>query len=152
MTTDPLSILSVRAEMKISSRREELIGFGVASAGASVCGLAAVASALSLFSTEAVVAHVFLGTLCALGALFVGRAAVRGYRTLLFKTMNDLNRMATLDLENQHFRGRIWDMYFSSHLAGAAAGESSGGSREGATLSPAANVYTLNSKRKEPFQ
>lgn len=33
-----------------------------------------------------------------------------------------------------------------------AAGDSGGTGRDGATLSPAANVYTLNSKRKEPFQ
>ena len=152
MTTDPLSILSVRAEMKISSRREELISYGAASSMATVGGLAAVSCAISLFTSDAVVAHVFLGTVSALGALFFGRAAIRSYRTLLFKTMTDINSIATLTLENQHFRGRIWDMYFSSQQAGAAAGESSGGSREGATLSPAANVYTLNSKRKEPFQ
>ncbi len=144
--TDPLSILSVRAEMKISSRREELISYGAASAMATVAGLVAVSCTFSLFTSDALVAHTFLGTVGALSAGFFGRAAIRSYRTLLFKTMNDLNRMATLDLENQHFRGRIWDMYFSSQQAGAAAGESSGGSREGATLSPAANVYTLNRK------
>lgn len=149
--TDPLSILSVRAEMKIISRRSELISFGAASAFTAIGGLAAVSCTLSLFTSDALVAHSFLGTVSALGAMFTGRAAIRGYKTLLFKTMTDINRIATLDLENQHFRGRIWDMYFSSQQAGAPAAGDSGGSREGAT-SPAANVYTINPRKPTRFQ
>lgn len=150
--TDPLSTLSIRAEMKITERRNRLIEFGAMVAGTAVTGLVAVSCTFSLFSSDAVVAHVFLGTLGALGAHFCGRETIRCYGVLMSTAMRDITRISTLQLENDNFRGRLWDMYFSSQQAGAAAGESSGGSREGATLSPAANVYTLNSKRKEPFQ
>lgn len=154
MNTDPLSAISIRAEMKIISRRSELISFGAASAFTAIGGLAAVSCTFSLFTSDALVAHTFLGTVSALGAMFTGRAAIRSYRELLFNAMTDINRIMTLQLENDNFRGRLWDIYLGTPLAGEAlaAGESSGGSREGATLSPAANVYRINAKRKEPFQ
>lgn len=154
MNTDPLSTLSIRAEMKITERRNRLIEFGAMVAGTAVTGLVAVSCTFSLFSSDAVVAHVFLGTLGALGAHFCGRETIRCYGVLMSTAMRDITRISTLQLENDNFRGRLWDIYLGTPLAGEAlaAGESSGGSREGATLSPAANVYRINAKRKEPFQ
>lgn len=150
MNTDPLSTLSIRAEMKITERRNRLIEFGAMVAGTAVTGLVAVSCTFSLFSSDAVVAHVFLGTLGALGAHFCGRQAVHCYGVLMTNARVDITRISTLALQNQQFSNRIWNNHFSQPAGASAAGES-GGSREGAT-SPAANVITLNSAKKDRFQ
>lgn len=152
MNTDPLSTLSIRAEMKITERRNRLIEFGAMVAGTAVTGLVAVSCTFSLFSSDAVVAHVFLGTLGALGAHFCGRETIRCYGVLMSTAMRDITRISTLQLENDNFRGRIWDLYLSNPAEREASGDSGGTGRENATLSPDANVITINPRKPSRFQ
>lgn len=146
---DPLSVAGIRAEIKMTARKNELIAFGAASGMATVGGLLTLSCAASLFTSSYPAAHMFLGFVGASGALFFGRAAIRSYRGLLFKAMTDTTQLMTLQLENDNYRGRLWDLYLGVDTR--AAGES-GGSRSVRATSPAANVFPINGKPRGRFQ